>query len=175
MRQKIRSSKGFTLVEMLACVVILLLMGVVCSTGINLANNSYQVSLYESNSQMLESTLDSYLGDILRHATSVQTETDGDMVLYFTNESYQMYDGWISVSPREEDAGGMFIICRDRDTTPSLLVSGNVYAETLYVEGFTLHYDADTQLFTGTYVIKSMILDDMARECEFAYRAVAEN
>ena len=55
--RKIKNKKGFTLVEMLVCVVTLLLIGMIVSAGTNLAMFSLRESTFESNSQMLESTL----------------------------------------------------------------------------------------------------------------------
>jgi len=83
--RKIRDKKGFTLIEMLACVVTLLLIGMIVSTGMNLATMSLRETTFESDSQMLESTLNMYIGDILRHATDVKEDATG---VTFTNDAY---------------------------------------------------------------------------------------
>ena len=175
MRKKYKSQRGFTLVEMLACVIVLLLVGLLCSTGLNLALDSYQRSVYESNSQMLESTLDTYLGDILRHARSVSSSTDGEgnEIISFTNGTYQIYEGYICVLSEEQKNGGVFLIYKDAEAEPTLMVSSNVYGGDLYIKDFILSYDEATQMFTGAYVIKSTLLTNVERECEFAYRAVS--
>ena len=70
MKQK--RSKGFTLVEMLACVVTLILLGLTGSVALNMATQSYWASVFESDSQLLESTIDLYIGDILRYSNEVK-------------------------------------------------------------------------------------------------------
>ena len=176
MRKKCKSQQGFTLVEMLACVIVLILLGLLCSTGLNMAVSSYQRSAYESNSQMLEGTLDTYLSDILRHASGV-TETidyNGEEIISFTNKTYQIYGGRIDVLPKESANGGVFLIYKDNGDEPTLMLSNHVYGGDLYIESFTLEYDDVTKMFTGNYIIKSKILTDVKKECEFAYRAVSE-
>lgn len=170
--KKIRSKKGFTLVEMLACIVALLLIGGICTTGMNLAVNSYNESVYESDSQMLESTLNLYLCDILRHATSIQTDGDTNAeekeVISFTNVAYQIYDGRIEVS------GGTFLVYESKNGKSTMVVGENVYAGTLYISDFVLKYHPEKHYFTGYYTIQSSVLEDAERKCEFTCRTITE-
>lgn len=176
--KKIKSQKGFTLIEMLACVVVLLLIGGICSAGMNLATRSYNESVYESDSQMLEDTLNLYLCDILRHATSVQTETDAGVteknVISFTNVAYQIYDGHIEVSERKEGTGGTFLVYESSNGQGALIVGENVYAETLYVTDFVLKYNPEKKYFTGYYTIQSTVVEGLEKKCEFTCRTIAE-
>jgi len=139
--KKIKSQKGFTLVEMLACVVTLILLAGICTTGTNLAMNSYNRSLFESNSQMLESTLSLYLGDILRHSQP-KVETDpvtGVKTIKITNSIYGMYDGWIDLYAGASDSGvdptGRIYIHKVDDVGVKLL-SEKVYTNTLKISDF---------------------------------------
>lgn len=178
--RKLKSNKGFTLVEMLACVITLLLIGMICTTGMNFALNSYQRSVFESDSQMLEDTLNMYIGDILRHATSIETEiqepdeTGSKKVVSFTNAEYQIYEGRIEVPEKTDDVGGNFLVYESKNGQGNLLAGEMVYASTLYVEKFVLKYNENTGVFTGYYIIKSTILSDVSRECTFTYRTIAE-
>lgn len=164
--KKLKDQKGFTLTEMLFCVVTLLLLAGVCSMGTDMALNSYNRSLYESNSQMLESTLNTYLSDIVRHATF---EVDADQkVKTVTNSMYKLKKGRIGVS----DDGRIYLYKDERDTTGVSLLSENVYTKALKIEGFELRYDKDEdgEYITVFYKIESTVLDGVAKECDFKYR-----
>ncbi len=172
MMRKLGKSKGFTLVEMLACILTLLLICMLCTTGMNFAMKSYQESLFESDSQMLESTLNMYISDVLRHATSIEAEEDG-RVTAFTNATYGIYEGTIVASERKDGTGGIFLLYTGEYGSGTLVVGEEAYAKTLYIEGFTINYDSTTGIFTGGYTIKSSALSDVERECTFTCRTIA--
>ncbi|MBQ2901237.1 MAG: type II secretion system protein [Agathobacter sp.] len=176
--KKLKSRNGFTLIEMLACVVVLLLIGGICSAGMSLATRSYNESIYESDSQMLEDTLNLYLCDILRHATSVQTEGDEAVaeknVISFTNVAYQIYDGHIEVSERTEGSGGTFLVYESSNGQGAMIVGENVYAGTLYISDFVLKYNPEKNYFTGYYTIQSEVVEGLEKKCEFTCRTIAE-
>ena len=170
--KKLRREQGFTLVEMLACVVALILIGLTCSAAMNLATKSYWISRFESDSQMLESTIDMYIGDILRYSDQVQTDGAGN-VTTITNENYRIVGGGIEIVPREGTEGGYFIIRQIPGIEGTMLISKASYADTLYVENLVLRYDANTGIFTGEYTVRSTLLEEEARRCVFSYRRIA--
>lgn len=163
--KKLKQNKGFTLVEMLACIVTLILICMICSTGMNLALRSFQRSVFESDSQMLESTLNMSLSDMLRHATDIKTENG---VLVFTNTSYGLYDGTIDLSTDK------YLVYTNEGGTGSMILSKDAYSETLYIDTITLVYDKNTEVFTGGYTIKSTLLNDLQRHVDFTCRNIAE-
>lgn len=165
--KKLKNNKGYTFVEMMACVVILLLVALISGTGMNLALNNYNLQVFESDSQMLEATINMHLGDILRHTTSV-TETE-DTVTGITNSSYQIYNGNIII---EE---GVFYIVKNAEDPAVHMVNTASYANNLYVDNFTLTYDVSTGVFTGTYTIKSNTVQNASKECTFSYRRIYWN
>lgn len=180
--KKIKGQKGFTLVEMLACVVTLLLLAGICTTGTNLAMNSYNRSLFESNSQMLESTLETYLNDIMRHATLELGEalpapeadpsdpeasrTGNKKVVSITNPSYGMYGGWVDVS----DEGRFYIHKTEADTLGVQILSENVYTGTMKISDFSVQYNETGKYVTGSYTIESTVVSGLSRECSFKCR-----
>lgn len=164
--KKLKNQKGFTLTEMLSCVLALLLLTSICTMGTELALNSYNRSMFESNSQMLESTLNTYLGDIVRHATF---ELDDEKkVKTITNSMYKMKKGRIGVS----DEGRIYIYKNESDTTGVLLLNENVYTKTLKVSKIELQYKVDDngQYITVLYTIESNVVDGLTKECDFEYR-----
>lgn len=174
--RKIKEKKGFTLVEMLACIVTLILIGLICSAGMNLATMSLRETTFESDSQMLESTLNTYLGDILRYATEIQVEADGS-VKSFTNDTYYIDEGKFEIKlsgPENLQAG--YLICTSQlaleDTEGIMLINEGAYAGSLYIKDFVLYYDQEKEVFTGSYVIVSSMTDSK-KNCAFSYRTIS--
>ena len=188
--KKLKNQKGFTLMEMLICVVTLLILAGICSAGSNIAMNSYNRSLFESNSQMLESTLTQYLGDIMRHATlKTQDITPpeggvaGDIkaIQSITNKSYGIYDGWIDLETKPDatsvgtDTGRIMVHKTPDDSVGMKLLNEKVYTKALKISGFKLEYDSSKQCIIGTYNIESTVVPGLARECSFKYRNLMAN
>lgn len=164
--KKLKNQKGFTLTEMLSCIIALLLLTAICTMGTDLALNSYNRSLFESNSQMLESTLNTYFGDIVRHATF---ELDDEQkVTTITNSIYKLRKGRVGIS----DEGRILIYKNESDTTGVLLLNEKVYTNALKVSSFKLQYNVDGngQYITVLYTIESTVVEGLTKECEFEYR-----
>lgn len=71
MRKKINSEAGFSLVEMLAAVAVLILLGLMLNTGLQMALNSYRTVIAQSEAELLLSTAVDALADDLRYARDV--------------------------------------------------------------------------------------------------------
>lgn len=87
MREKLREEQGLTLVEMLCAVAILILLGLMLNTGLQMAIRSYQDITASSEVQLLLSTLSDALADDLRYARDVTTDEDGRLLSY-NSDSY---------------------------------------------------------------------------------------
>lgn len=87
MRKKLRDEQGLTLVEMLCAVAILMLLGLMMNTGMQMAVRSYQDVVAQSEVQLLLSTLSDALADDLRYARDVETAADGTLLSY-SSDSY---------------------------------------------------------------------------------------
>ncbi len=175
--RKLKNNKGFTLVETLACVAILILLSGLCTTGMEFAMTSYKISVFESDSQMLSSTIELYLNDVLRHAKGITTETDGT-VISFTNETYHITNAKIGLSEKYSDTNQSYLVYlvyndKTAENEEILILGKDAYAKTLSIADFELHYDQSLKLFTGSYVIKSGVVDS-TRTCEFTCRTILE-
>jgi len=173
--KKLKNQKGFTLVEMLVCVITLLILAGICTAGTNIAMNSYNRSLFESNSQMLESTLDMYMGDIMRHCTpqleATSVESGNKKVKSITNTFYGMYEGWIDIS-----ADGRFFVHKTEvDTTGVQLLSEKVYTKALKISDFELEYNETKKYIVGSYTIESTVVPGLKKQCDFKYRILTTN
>lgn len=71
MRKKLRSSRGFTLVEMLAASIVLILLGLMMNTGFQMAMRTYRTLTARSELDLLLSTAVDALSDDLRYARNV--------------------------------------------------------------------------------------------------------
>lgn len=84
MRRKLAGQEGLTLVEVLAAVVILVLLGLILNAGMQMAVNSYRVMIAQSETELLLSTLADTLADDLRYAEDV-VASGGNLSSYFSD------------------------------------------------------------------------------------------
>lgn len=105
MREKLNSESGLTLVEMLCAVVILILLGLLLNTGLQMAVNTYRAIVAQSEVELLLSTAVDAVADELRYARDVTTEADGKLISYTSdsfgeNASFGLKDGQITVKDK---------------------------------------------------------------------------
>lgn len=97
MKRKLKSSRGLSLVETLCAVLILILLGLMVNTGLNMALNSYREITAQAEAELLLSTLADALADDLRYARDVKVETvDGKEVVSYNSDSYNGENGHAS-------------------------------------------------------------------------------
>lgn len=83
---KLRRKKGLTVVEMLAAAAILSLLSMILSTGIFLAQDSYNEMTSEAETELLLSTISNVLSNELRFARDVVE--DGGVLQRYTSMNY---------------------------------------------------------------------------------------
>ena len=98
LRCKLNSRKGFTLVEMLCCCLILVILSLIVSVGLGMAGRLYGRMVSENEAEILLSSLSSVLSDELRYAVKANVAesssvtlsvTDGDAAkLVFESDTY---------------------------------------------------------------------------------------
>lgn len=109
MRKKLRDQGGVSLVEMLCATIILVLLGLLLNTGLQLAVKSYREIIAESETQLLLSTAIDTLADDLRYARDVETEADNSLKSYRsdsygTNAVFSVVDGQLMAGPPAADS-----------------------------------------------------------------------
>lgn len=87
LRQKLKSRRGLTLVELAAAAAVLSLLALMLNTGLTMAQNSYNKMTGEAESQLLLSTLTDLISHELRYARDVVTD-DGGALKRYTSVSY---------------------------------------------------------------------------------------
>ena len=83
-RKLLSDKRGFSLGELLAATVILLLASQVMTQGMAFATRMYKESLTRSHAKQLCSTLTNVIEKELRYTTSVNKGSDGTVLKYFS-------------------------------------------------------------------------------------------
>lgn len=104
MARKWKDSRGFTLVETLCAVAILVMLGLLINTGLHLAMGSYRDLTAQSELELLAASLTNALSDELRYAQRVETGA-GDRLARYHSERYNMEntDATTVLAPKKED------------------------------------------------------------------------
>ncbi len=88
LKKKLRGSKGFTLVEMTAAVLILVLLVLILNTGLDLAVKSYRTMTAESETELLMSSLSDAIYDELRYARDINAAAITGNLERYTSVSF---------------------------------------------------------------------------------------
>ena len=179
LRKQLNHRRGFTLVELLCAMLVMALLGMVVSVGISTAVRVQRESTFIAHSDVLTATLNTSMSDVLRFATvnTQKTEDRDDGHIYFSNQEYMITDGYIFV----DGDGRVGVHMNDTDDTVRYFISNGAYtglevqAEGAASEGgFSLSYDKNTRLFTGTYTVREKTSGDpLTKASEFAFRCMA--
>ena len=125
-----RIKKGFTLVELLCTIVILLLVSAAVNVGIHLAVQNYASSITNSEAHVLCGTVGDLVCDELRFGSNLTWEEEG---LIFTsrniaNRKFVVEDGQVSLS--YSDAA----LAKDSTLKPEKLLPSKAYPNGLSVD-----------------------------------------
>lgn len=160
---KLRKKKGFTLVETVVVTLIVAMLSALLVTGIGTAIRIRSNELFASESELLASTLNTALGDVLHYSSY-----DGDEagVPTFTNPGYGIFSGYLLV----EDGR---ILISDRPASDSgaallTLTGGGAYTD-LSVTSFTMSYE--NGIYTGSYDIQGSS-PNQQKTITFAFRPI---
>ena len=108
MTRKWKDSRGFTLVETLCAVAILVMLGLLINTGLHLAMRSYRDLTAQSELELLAASLTNALSDELRYAQRVETEA-GNKLAHYHSERYNMENtGATTVIGTKEEDGQLY-------------------------------------------------------------------
>lgn len=154
LRRKLKSSRGTTMVEMLAAVAILILLSVILSSGLNLVLSAYHRMTSRAETRLLLSTAADALTHELRYARSV--ETSGGVLKRYQSDSYG-YNAMLMIGDEEENSGELIVRTLNGDYR--MLATGvygknGIYRLSLGSEenpdSGQIHYDEETGVFTFT-------------------------
>lgn len=141
--------KGFTLTEMLATVIIVILLSLVLTVLTGLASKYFKETTMDADGQTLLSTLTSAVEDELRYATNI--EVDGDEYTYFST-STGLGRGTTLQNKTIDDKSIIIIYNSENDIEYPIVNMGSyVYDLQATIES---SYDAENNKFNVTIVVK---------------------
>ena len=166
-----RNRRGFTLAETLAALVVVILLAMSVQIGTMTALRTRTASRFQSESEILATTLNSALGDMLHYATCAKYIATSGLV-YINNPGYGIVNGQIL------DRGGRLYVnatanisVDSEDATLLTLTGAGAYTD-LTVSGFKMLYDKDNCLFYGSYEINGP--EQAKKTIDFAFRSLNE-
>ena len=105
-RKKLSDKRGFSLGELLAATVILLLASQVMTQGMAFATRMYKESLTRSHAKQLCSTLTNVIEKELRYTTSVNADSDGTVLKYFSPTYGKTESAFAAIDENENKIDG---------------------------------------------------------------------
>lgn len=163
--KKLRKNKGFTLVETLAAMLIVVMISAVMVAGINSAITVYKKSTFLSESETLVSTLNTRLSDILRYAQ--YDSTDASAVVHFTNYSENIGKGTLTLYNDK-----IMIVPDNKGAGPSEYrgITSDISYTTMKISDFTLTYKDG--VYSGSYKVTSSAVNTTPRTVKFSYMSL---
>ena len=158
-RKKLAGRRGFSLGELLAATVILLLASQVMAEGVTFAVRMYNETLTRSHGKQLCSTLTAAIETELRYATSITyDENTGKLQTYFSPTYGQSKSSFLSIDSSDQEAGSGEIAIKATDETAQVvyrrLISGSSYSSFgLKARADEVSYDRGSNTFTVTLTI----------------------
>ena len=149
--KKLTSKGGFTLIEMLATLLILVFLVLGIGTGMDSALRIYDEARFESNSAAMANIVNTSLGDILRYSENLTTPGDEeffvdssntkvpDVEFVFTNYEYAVRDAYFSLKNSSNTTDGILRMRNLRDGNVIELVNTGAYPD-LKIGDFHITY-----------------------------------
>lgn len=167
--KKRRDRNGFTLVETLVCVLIIALLSAVTLTGIRTAWSTHENALFESESEILASTLNTAIGDILHYSNYEQVDGQGtEQIVYITNQNYGILRGTLM-----QKNGKLYVkVGRNASASEVALVNDGAYTN-ITVSDFSMEYrnwEGGDNAFHGSYTLNGR--GGQTKQITFAFRPV---
>lgn len=155
---KWKGKRGMTFVEVLAAVAVLILLGLMVHTGIQLAFHSYHTMMQEAQTQLMLSTVADAISDELRFARDVEVEAkdpadtfSGETVRY-TSSTY----GKNTVLTVNGDGR----LCAVADGEEKNMIATGAYGtedDNYHVVDFSIIYQKETAVFDVSFGIEGLL------------------
>lgn len=172
---KNRKKKGFTFVETLVALLIVSLLSAVVLTGIRSAWSVHDDALFASESEILASTINTALGDVLHYSSydlngSVATSD----IVRISNQNYGILRGSIEA---DDGNGKIYIkVSDDENSSRLVLISDGAYTN-IKVKDFKLLYmshgqepDIPEGTFYGSYTLEGA--DGQTKKITYAFQPI---
>lgn len=147
--KKTRKNAGFTLIELICTMLILVLLVMGIGVGMDSGSEIYRDATFESDSAMLAGILNTSLGDFLRYSEVMETDglrdllpvgmTTYDLPYVYTNWEYGIMQGYFYVPVENNVAKGSLKMKSLIDPEELDLVNQGAYPE-LQIQNFKISY-----------------------------------
>ena len=176
-RKKLSTGRGFSLGELLAATIILLLASQVMAEGVTFAVRMYNESLTRSHARQLCSTLTASIETELRYATSITyDESTGVLQTYFSPNYGQSQSSFLTIDSDEQEttSGEIAIKATEQDQTVyRRLISESSYSSFgLKAEIDAIRYKRDENVFSVALVILNR---DNKKQAENTFQVIPVN
>ena len=147
LRNKLRSNRGFTLVEMISTLAIVVLITMLVAVGVSLATRTYSQSVELSEAKVLHSTLSSVISNELAQTSTIKpdpkTPVDGGYKLgKFFSRNYGVEDDLCSFRVISSDGKDYGEIALGSSTTQNRLLSSGAYTNGTGAKVSAVYYGA---------------------------------
>lgn len=172
MKQK-KLKGGYTLIESIATLLILVFLVVGMGPGMQAASQIYREATFETDTAILADVINTSVGDVLRYADRIDLTTrEGEPLpvgipFVFTSFDYRIQDGFFALSDSGAESGTLQML-NLRNSSAVDLVNLGVYPN-LKLENFSIEYDGDA-LFFVKYRISATESDTPYKDVEFVVR-----
>lgn len=183
--KKIQAKRGFTLIETLAALLITVMLSLIVATGISSAANAYRRAVFVSESEVLSSTINTALADLLRFAYDInyvaKEDVTGEGNYYtFDNASYKL-DNAHFILETDVNSGLTYIafvhdsgdVDDEGKPVPYSLCSLGAYTS-MTITDFQLDYSPETTTFKGSYTLMSRSNTSFKKTIQFTYKSIVE-
>lgn len=127
---KLRDKKGFTLIETLCAIILMLLVTSMIVNGLQFTTNNFEKTMSITEAQTLSETLKIAISDELRYATEIKREqnSQGENVVTYRNTNYgDVFDSFGAYISCDEEGHVGVIFDNDPDYNFNKLISDYTY------------------------------------------------
>ena len=166
--RKLKNKAGFSLIELLCALLILVLLVMGIGTGMDAGMNIYEDATFEAESASLAGILNTSLGDILRYSQNIRINNDKledssgsyvvkeDVGFVFTNIEYGIQDAYFYTPMKEGNVSmGVLQMKNLRNANVVELVNTGAYPDLVISNFKIVFYDqSETGVGGGYFTVK---------------------